>query len=98
MPCNLITAPLFPLLEQRLLSDLRRASERQSPAPQWAVVPTATLANHLRVRLARDARQGVFANVRVVNLSRFAQRLGQTLTGRDTPAWGPTLDLMLFEL
>ena len=40
----------------------------------------------------------MFANVRVVNLPRFAQQLNLTLTGRDTPPWSIVLDLMLFEL
>jgi hypothetical protein len=98
MSCNLIAAPTFPLLEQRLLTDLRDACKEDPMAPKWLVVPNATLANHLRVHLARDAQQTVFSNVRVVNLPRFAQRINQTLTGRDTPPWSPVLDLMLFEL
>ncbi len=98
MPCNLITAPTFPLLEQRLLVDLRDACKRQLLAPQWVIVPSATLANDLRVHLAHDAEQSVFANVRVVNLPRFAQQLSLSLTGRDTPPWSTILDLMLFEL
>lgn len=98
MPCKLITSPTFPLLEQRLLADLQQTCKRDPLPPKWVVVPSATLANHLRARLARDAQQIVFANVRVVNLPRFAQQLSQSLTGRGTPPWSPVLDLMLFEL
>ncbi len=98
MPCRFTTAATFRALEQQLLADLRAAGATDPLAPKWVVVPSATLVNHLRVRLAAAAGETPLANVRVVNLPRFAEQLATALTGRPTPAWDASLDLMLFEL
>lgn len=98
MPCNLITAATFRQLQSRLLEDLRRAIRADGLAPKWVVVPSATLANHLRTELSRGAQSEVFANVRVVNLPRFAQRLAMSLSQITAPPWNALLDLLLWDI
>lgn len=66
MPSTLVTAATFPLLEARLLKDIRETAEADPMMPRWVVVPSATLANHLRVRLANTARKTTFAGAAVV--------------------------------
>ncbi len=98
MAADLITAPTFPLLQQRLLTDLHQSVADAPWLPRWVVVPSATLANDFRYQLARTTTHAIFANVRIVNLPQFADRLSQALLGQPTPAWGPALDLSLVEL
>ena len=62
------------------------------------MVPSASLANHLRAELGRRAESESFANVRVVNLPRFAQRLCASLSKTTPKPWNPLLDLLLWEL
>ena len=92
------TAATFPILEHHLLEDLKATAVKHPLAPRWVVVPSATLVNHLRVRLAQAAGERPLANVRVVSLPRFAEQLCTTVTGHTMPAWDTALDLMLFEL
>ena len=98
MSSKLITAATFPGLQSRLLEDLRRAGPAGELAPKWVVVPSASLANHLRAELGRGAEGESFANVRVVNLPRFAQRLCASLSKTTPKPWSPLLDLLLWEL
>lgn len=98
MATRLITAATFPQLETRLVLDIEQAARVGRLGPSWVVVPNATLANHLRVRLAHAAAGGVLCGVRVVSLPRLAERLAERLLGRRTPAWHPLLDLTLMEL
>lgn len=98
MACNLITAPTFPQLEDRLLGDLQQSGQRQPLAPQWVVVPSATLANHLRARLAGRSTTGAFAGVRATPLPRLAEQLSRALLGKPLQPWTPILDLTLCEL
>lgn len=95
---RLLLAPTFPQLERRFLADLAEACAEASFAPKWVVVPNATLANHLRARLAYAADARALAGVRVTNLPVFAARLGEGL-GSEAPArWGVLHDLLLEEL
>lgn len=98
MASKLITGATFPGLQSRLLEDLRRPGPADGLAPKWVVVPSASLANHLRAELARGAESESFANVRVVNLPRFAQRLCACLSKTTPNPWNPLLDLLLWEL
>lgn len=98
MACNLITATTFRQLQCRLIEDLRRAIRADGLAPKWVVVPSATLANHLRTELSRCAQSEAFANVRVVNLPRFAQRLALSLSQTTAPPWTALLDLLLWDI
>lgn len=98
MACNLITAATFGQLQSRLLEDLRRAIRAHGLAPKWVVVPSATLANHLRTELSRGAQSEAFANVRVVNLPRFAERLAMSLAQTRVPPWNALLDLLLWDI
>ncbi|NQU11854.1 exodeoxyribonuclease V subunit gamma, partial [bacterium] len=76
--------------------DSARGYSTSSLAPRWVVTPTATVANHFRVRLARAAGSGVVAAVRVVNLPRFTQRLAaDPARSTGAPRWSPTHDLLL---
>lgn len=67
-------------------------------SPRWVVVPSATLANQVRVRLARSASGNVFANVRVVNLPVLWSRLTRGLLGKPVTRWGALHELLLSEL
>ena len=98
MACKLITAPTFPDLQTRLLEDLAVACREHPLAPQWVVVPSATLANHIRVRLAASATDTAYAGVRVVNLPRLAAQLTEALLDKPTRGRDPVLELTLFEL
>lgn len=98
MACNLVTAATFRQLQSRLLEDLRRAGAESGWAPKWVVVPSASLANHLRFELSRGASTTAMANVRVVNVPQFAQRLALSLLRTATPPWGALLDLLLWGL
>ena len=98
MACTLVTAATFPGLQSRLLEDLRRARQTDLLAPKWVVVPSATLANHLRTELGRVTGSEALANVRVINLPRFAQRLCASLAQTTATPWNALLDLLLWEL
>ena len=98
MACTLFTAATFPELQARLLKDLRDAGQAEGLGPRWVIVPSATLANHLRTELALRAEAEAFGNVRVVNLPRFGQRLCVSLAKTTTIPWNALLDLLLWEL
>ena len=98
MACKLITAPTFPLLQERLLKDLNKAGATEPLSPKWVIAPNATIANHLRILLAQEARDGAFAGVRVLHLSRFVQRLVASFGLPPVVPWGAIHDLLLFEL
>ncbi|MFZ4694276.1 MAG: PD-(D/E)XK nuclease family protein [Verrucomicrobiia bacterium] len=95
---RLITAPTFPQLECRLLTDLAAACLEDPFAPKWIVVPNATLANHLRARLALADGEGALVGVRVANLPTFAGRLAVGMLRKDAVRWGVIHDLVLEEL
>ncbi len=98
MACRLIVAPSFSRLEQRLLAELCQGCSQDGLAPRWIIVPGSTLAEHLRLRLAKEAKREVVGGVRLCPITRFADRLASFFEN-DTPArWSPTLDLTLLEL
>ena len=72
MPTSLITGPSFPALEQRLLTDLLAVRNDDPLEPKWVVVPSATLTNHLRLRLAQSAADRPIAGVRVIRAQECA--------------------------
>jgi hypothetical protein len=95
---RLLTAPTFPQLEIRLFEDLAAACAADPFAPKWVVVPNATLANHLRARLAGGGARGALVGVRVANLPKLAERLAGAFVGKATRRWGAVHDLALEEL
>jgi RecB family exonuclease len=98
MACTLVTAPSFPQLQDRLLSDIQEACRQDPLAPKWIITPTSTAANHLRLQIGGKAGPGTFAGVRVIPLSSFTRHLGTRAIGHIGRRWGPALDLLLFEL
>lgn len=95
---RLLLAPTFPQLERRFLADLTEACAEAPFAPKWVIVPNATLANHLRARLAHAADARALAGVRVANLPVFTARLGEGLGVGVTARWGILHDLLLEEI
>lgn len=95
MTPRILTAPTFRQLEGRLLADLASACAENPFAPKWVIVPNATLANHLRARLAASEGEGALVGVRVANLPRLAERLAEGLLERPTRRWGVIHDLTL---
>ena len=98
MSSNLVLAPSFPALLDLLLAKLRQCCLHDSLAPKWIVVPTSTAANHLRLKLGQEVEETVLAGVRVIPLTHFLRRLGKVTGPASHQRWGPTLDLLLFEL
>ncbi|MCH6570687.1 MAG: PD-(D/E)XK nuclease family protein, partial [Acidobacteria bacterium] len=113
MSSHLVLAPSFPALLDLLLEKLRQCCLHDPLAPKWVVVPTSTAANHLRLRLGQEVQDSVLAGVRIIPLPYFLRRLGEVTeptgtNGGQAPGgqsllashqrWGPTLDLLLFEL
>ncbi|MCH8015528.1 MAG: PD-(D/E)XK nuclease family protein [Acidobacteria bacterium] len=113
MSSHLVLAPSFPALLDLLLEKLRQCCLHDPLAPKWVVVPTATAANHLRLKLGQEVQDSVLAGVRIIPLPYFLRRLGEVTeptgtNGGQAPGgqsllashqrWGPTLDLLLFEL
>ena len=113
MSSHLVLAPSFPALLGPLLEKLRQCCLHDPLAPKWVVVPTSTAANHLRLKLGQQVEKTVLAGVRVIPLTYFLHRLGEVTepTGSNEgqapvglsllashQRWGPTLDLLLFEL
>jgi hypothetical protein len=94
MSSTVILGSTWPALEKRLLADLAGTEL----SPRWVVTPSATLANHVRTRLARSATDRVFANVRVVNLPVLAARLIRGVLGKQVAHWSVTHELLLSEL
>ncbi len=113
MSSHLVLAPSFPALLDPLLEKLRQCCLDDPLAPKWIVVPTSTAANHLRLKLGQEVEETVLAGVRIIPLTYFLRRLGEVTeptgtNGGQAPGgqsllashqrWGPTLDLLLFEL
>ena len=98
MSSNLVLAPSFPALLDPLLEKLRRCCLHDPLAPKWIVVPTSTAANHLRLKLGQEVEETVLAGVRITPLTYFLRRLGGITGPASHQRWGPTLDLLLFEL
>ena len=98
MACDLVLAPSFPTLLHRLLNDLREYCQRDPLAPKWLVVPTATVASHLRLRLSQEAGDQVLAGVHVTPVIRFIRHLNAKRGDPPAQRWGPILDLLLYEL
>ncbi len=98
MSSNLVLAPSFPALLDSLLEKLRRCCLHDPLAPKWVVVPTSTAANHLRLKLGQEVEETVLAGVRIIPLTYFLRRLGELTGPASHQRWGPTLDLLLFEL
>ena len=98
MSSNLVLAPSFPALLDPLLEKLRRCCLHDPLAPKWIVVPTSTAANHLRLKLGQEVEETVLAGVRITPLTYFLRRLGGITWPASHQRWGPTLDLLLFEL
>jgi RecB family exonuclease len=85
---NLVLAPSFPELLDPLLEKLRQCCLHDPLAP----------ANHLRLKLGQQVEEAVWAGVRLIPLTYFLRRLGETAEPASQQRWGPTLDLLLFEL
>ena len=66
--------------------------------PRWVVVPTAVLARHLRLRLARFMEAGAIAGVRVAPLPVFVNQLASAYRIEPGQRWGPEWDLLLVQL
>ena len=98
MACKLVLVPSFPGLLDLLLHQLRTSCLEDPLGPKWVVVPTSTAANHLRVRLGREAGEGVLGGVRVVPVANFIDRLGSRDGEPCVRRWDCALDLLLFEL
>jgi hypothetical protein len=98
MSSHLILAPSFPALLDPLLERLRQCCLHDPLAPKWIVVPTSTAANHLRLKLGQEVEEAVWAGVRLIPLTYFLRRLGEAADHASHQRWGPTLDLLLFEL
>ena len=98
MSSHLVLAPSFPALLGPLLEKLRQCCLHDPLAPKWVVVPTSTAANHLRLKLGQEVEETVLAGVRITPLTYFLRRLGEVTGPAFHQRWGPTLDLLLFEL
>ncbi len=98
MSSHLVLAPSFPALLDPLLEKLRQCCLHEPLAPKWVVVPTSTAANHLRLKLGQEVEETVLAGVRIIPLTYFLRRLGKATGPASHQRWGPTLDLLLFEL
>ncbi len=98
MACKLVLVPSFPGLLDMLLHQLRTSCLEDPLGPKWVVVPTSTAVNHLRVRLGREAGEGVLGGVRVVPVANFIDRLGSRDSEPGVRRWNCALDLPLFEL
>ena len=98
MSSDLVLAPSFPALLDPLLEKLRQCCLQDPLAPKWIVVPTSTAANHLRLKLGQEVEDAVWAGVRLIPLTYFLRRLGEAPEPASHQRWGPTLDLLLFEL
>jgi len=98
MSSHLVLAPSFPALLDLLLEKLRQCCLHDPLAPKWVVVPTSTAANHLRLKLGQEVQETVLAGVRIIPLTYFLRRLGEVTGPASHQRWGPTLDLLLFEL
>jgi hypothetical protein len=95
---NLILAPSFRLLRERLLREIRTRDQGLALAPRWVVTPTSTVAADLRKDLQRLCQEAVIPGVRIVPLLGLVQRLIQVLWRAPAPRWSPLLELRLFRL
>ncbi|MEE2822565.1 MAG: PD-(D/E)XK nuclease family protein [Acidobacteriota bacterium] len=98
MSCILLTASSFPQLLKRLLIDIQENCQQDPLSPKWIITPTSTVANHLRLQVAKTAQQEVHAGVRIIPLTSFVRDLNMRITGNIAQRWGPALDLLLSEL
>lgn len=98
MACQLFLAPSFRLLEGELVATLRESCRRRPLDPKWVLVPSSTVANHLRMRLGQLSRQEVWAGVRVTPLPVFLLRLQRFRGERWGSRWSPAFDFLLYEL
>lgn len=97
MPCKLVLRPSFPDLLDSLYQHIEILCDGDPLGPKWVLVPTSTLANHLRRWLGQRAKSSVFAGVRIAPVATFLRRLGNR-EGVRSSRWGANQDLLLFEL
>ena len=74
MSCKLVLVPSFPGLLDYLLHKLRISCLEDPLEPKWVVVPTSTVANHLRIRLGREAGESVLSGVRIIPIVNFTHK------------------------
>lgn len=98
MSCKLVLVPSFPGLLDCLLHKLRISCLEDPLEPKWVVVPTSTVANHLRIRLGREAGESVLSGVRVIPIVNFIDRFVARDGNPNAQRWDCSLDLLLFEL
>jgi hypothetical protein len=98
LACRLFLGESFPELQKRLWLELESACGSDPLAPKWLVVSNSTLANHMRLELARRARETTLAGIRVIALPRFLARLADQLGLAGGYRWHAGLDLLLCQL
>ncbi|GAB4231687.1 MAG: hypothetical protein Kow00109_03950 [Acidobacteriota bacterium] len=95
MSLRIVEGPSFVSLERRLLDEVAAGADRLPPRTRWVATPNATVAGHLRRRLAEEAQHGCLAGIRVLPLSRFARLLAQEVGHSPGPRWSPRLQVEL---
>ncbi|MEE8585258.1 MAG: PD-(D/E)XK nuclease family protein [Acidobacteriota bacterium] len=98
MALRLIRGATFRVLERRLVHDLCGQGDSVPGLPVWVVVPTAGVANHLRLQILRSAGSKVLAGIRVAPLNQFLERLSTAAGVAPGERRGPRLDLLLHYL
>ena len=98
MSCKLVLVPSFPGLLDCLLHKLRIACLEDPLEPKWMIVPTSTVANHLRIRLGREAGESVLSGVLIIPIVNFIDRFVARDGNPKAQRWDCSLDLLLFEL
>ena len=98
MSCKLVLVPSFPGLLDCLLHRLRISCLEDPLGPKWVVVPTSTVANHLRIRLGYEAGESVLSGVRIIPIVNFIDRFISRDGKLNAQRWDCSLDLLLFEL
>ncbi len=98
MALKLIRGVSFRQLERRLVHDLGLQADCATGQTAWVVVPTAGVANHLRLQLLRSVGSRVLAGIRVAPLSQFLSRLSTAAGIAPGTRRGPLLDLLLHHL
>lgn len=95
MSLRVLEGASFVSLERRLLREVTAGADALPVQTRWVATPNATVAAHLRGRLAETARDGCVAGIRVVPLSRFARLLGQQGDAGFGPRWSARLQVEL---
>lgn len=98
MACKLVLGPSFPILQREMLERVRADSQIEPMGPRWIVVPTSTVAAHLRIALGRQSRSSALLGTRIIPLPVLISCLPAERTTLPGGRWTALHDLLLQEV